>query len=218
MKKFGFTLAEVLVTLGVIGVIAALTLPSLIANYEKKVYATSLKKDYTLIMNAFQKAMVDGESLGDFEQTELADALKSDDINIAQKEINKYFRNAKVSQSDQRSYRYINKYDWEYERCNIPSVAKYRTDLPGFTFWVVGQYSGIMELYIDVNGADSKPNIVGKDFYYVRLNKRLKLDGHWYSIWRSNAKHYAYNDCKTFKGEACFYTIYAEDNWEIKYY
>lgn len=30
MKKFGFTLAEVLITLGIIGVIAALTLPSLI--------------------------------------------------------------------------------------------------------------------------------------------------------------------------------------------
>ena len=30
MKKFGFTLAEVLVTLGIIGVVAALTAPALI--------------------------------------------------------------------------------------------------------------------------------------------------------------------------------------------
>ena len=35
MKK-GFTLAEVLITLGIIGVVAALTLPSLITNYRKK--------------------------------------------------------------------------------------------------------------------------------------------------------------------------------------
>lgn len=35
MKK-AFTLAEVLITLGIIGVVAAITLPTLIANYQKK--------------------------------------------------------------------------------------------------------------------------------------------------------------------------------------
>ena len=35
MKK-SFTLAEVLITLGIIGVVAAMTLPSLIGNYKKK--------------------------------------------------------------------------------------------------------------------------------------------------------------------------------------
>lgn len=34
MKK-SFTLAEVLITLGIIGVVAAMTLPSLIGNYKK---------------------------------------------------------------------------------------------------------------------------------------------------------------------------------------
>lgn len=217
MKKFGFTLAEVLVTLGVIGVIAALTLPSLIANYEKKVYATSLKKDYTLIMNAFQKAMVDGESFDDFEKTELADALKSDDINIAQNEINKYFRNAKVSQYNRNNYTYTRINGKNYPSA-LSSHIKYRIDLPGFTFWVVGPYYGIMELSIDVNGADKKPNISGKDFYFVKLNKRLKLDEPWYALWRSNNKHNTYTDCTNSQPEACFYTIMVNDNWEIKYY
>ena len=35
-KKFAFTLAEVLITLGIIGVVAAMTMPSLIANYQEK--------------------------------------------------------------------------------------------------------------------------------------------------------------------------------------
>ena len=34
-KIFGFTLAEVLITLGIIGVVAAMTLPTLIQNYKK---------------------------------------------------------------------------------------------------------------------------------------------------------------------------------------
>lgn len=51
MRK-GFTLAEVLITLGIIGVVAALTMPTLIMNYEKKSVATSLKKFYSIMSQA----------------------------------------------------------------------------------------------------------------------------------------------------------------------
>ena len=42
--KFGFTLAEVLITLGIIGVVAALTLPSLITSYKRQEASARLKK------------------------------------------------------------------------------------------------------------------------------------------------------------------------------
>lgn len=47
-----FTLAEVLITLGTIGVVAALTLPTLIANYREKVLITAAKKSYSTVTNA----------------------------------------------------------------------------------------------------------------------------------------------------------------------
>ena len=47
--KFGFTLAEVLITLGVIGVVAALTLPSVIENYREKAIVAQLKKVYATL-------------------------------------------------------------------------------------------------------------------------------------------------------------------------
>lgn len=43
MKK-GFTLAEVLITLGIIGVVAAMTMPSLIQNHRKKFLQLRLNK------------------------------------------------------------------------------------------------------------------------------------------------------------------------------
>ena len=43
----GFTLAEVLITLGIIGVVAAFTIPTLVSNYQKSQYVTKLKKFYT---------------------------------------------------------------------------------------------------------------------------------------------------------------------------
>lgn len=52
MKKRGFTLAEVLITLGIIGVVAALTIPGLIATYQKKQTVTRLKKAYSIVQQA----------------------------------------------------------------------------------------------------------------------------------------------------------------------
>lgn len=63
MKK-AFTLAEVLITLGIIGVIAALTLPGLIQGYRKKVTETALKKAYTQLYQALEQAQTDnGEAI-----------------------------------------------------------------------------------------------------------------------------------------------------------
>ncbi|MFQ8625693.1 MAG: type II secretion system protein [Candidatus Gastranaerophilaceae bacterium] len=45
MKNYsGFTLAEVLITLGIIGVVAALTMPSVINNYKEKETIAKLKR------------------------------------------------------------------------------------------------------------------------------------------------------------------------------
>ena len=45
-KKYGFTLAEVLITLGVIGVVAAMTVPNMVTKYKNNVVLTTLKKQY----------------------------------------------------------------------------------------------------------------------------------------------------------------------------
>lgn len=53
----GFTLAEVLITLGIIGIVAALTLPMLIASNKEKARVTNLKKIYSQIQNAWNLAV-----------------------------------------------------------------------------------------------------------------------------------------------------------------
>ena len=56
MKK-GFTLAEVLITLGIIGVVAALTIPTLMRGYQKRLYVTQLQKVYNLLTTQIQTYM-----------------------------------------------------------------------------------------------------------------------------------------------------------------
>ena len=57
--KQAFTLSEVLITLGIIGIIAAMTLPSVIADARKKSTAAHLKKFYNTINNAVQFAIAE---------------------------------------------------------------------------------------------------------------------------------------------------------------
>ena len=55
-SRAAFTLAEVLITLVIIGVIAALTIPTLMKNYKKHEIETRLKQNYSLIQNALGMA------------------------------------------------------------------------------------------------------------------------------------------------------------------
>ena len=57
--KFAFTLSEVLITLGIIGIVAAMTLPSLVAKYKEKQRVTQLKKAYSVLNQAFMMAVND---------------------------------------------------------------------------------------------------------------------------------------------------------------
>ena len=51
-RKIAFTLAEVLITLGIIGVVAALTIPTLIAKHQKHVWYTQFRKAASVLENA----------------------------------------------------------------------------------------------------------------------------------------------------------------------
>lgn len=62
LKNRAFTLAEILITIGIIGVVAALTMPSLINSYKDKQFKTAYKKAYSDIQNAFIDAIFE-ESL-----------------------------------------------------------------------------------------------------------------------------------------------------------
>ena len=61
--RVGFTLAEVLITLGVIGVVAAMTMPSVINHYQKQATVNKLKKFYTNMNQVMTLAKTDN---GDF--------------------------------------------------------------------------------------------------------------------------------------------------------
>ena len=58
-SKFGFTLAEVLITLGIIGVVAAMTIPVLMTNFMKNKTETQLKTFYSKINQTVKMSIAD---------------------------------------------------------------------------------------------------------------------------------------------------------------
>jgi prepilin-type N-terminal cleavage/methylation domain-containing protein len=66
----GFTLAEVLITLAIVGVVAALTIPSLINKCQKIVWAKQAQKEYAMWTQVFKRILADNNTTS-LEQTEL---------------------------------------------------------------------------------------------------------------------------------------------------
>lgn len=94
--KMGFTLAEVLITLGIIGIVAAMTLPVLIQHQRKTVVETRLAKFYSVMNQAVLQSEIDNgpkeywPDIGHgFEENEDGDA---NGISIPEKWFNKYIK------------------------------------------------------------------------------------------------------------------------------
>lgn len=68
-KNFAFTLAEVLITLGIIGVVAALTIPGLITNIRHRDYTAKLKKFYSTMNQVIISAEDEYGPVGTWDST-----------------------------------------------------------------------------------------------------------------------------------------------------
>ena len=92
MKKLGFTLAEVLITLVIIGVIAAMTVPTLMNNTNAQEFRSALKKAISSLNQAIEKEYaMEGLNVGDFStKTKLIDDLFGKNLQVIEKTGDKF--------------------------------------------------------------------------------------------------------------------------------
>ena len=141
MKK-GFTLAEVLITLGVIGVVAALTLPSLMAEYRKQIVVTRLQKFNSVIGNAVLMATNEYGPMSDW------DSVANRDVDQMADWYDKYLGpNIKTLRTVKASY---------------GEFYVYLPDGSRVLFFSIGGQNIHLYFYPIVN---SKTSIMGKDYF-----------------------------------------------------
>ena len=137
----GFTLAEVLITLGIIGVVAAMTIPSLISEYKEKEIITKAKKDYSLVLQALRLAQADAGIPGD-NSILYSSASSSDDV---AKNFAKYIQGGHLCLSNSKeelckdlNYKVLmSSYTNKYSSLKTPAII-----LPdnGVIFFTLSQY------------------------------------------------------------------------------
>ena len=74
--KKAFTMAEVLITLGIIGIVAAMTIPNLMGAYRKKVVETELKKAFSVISQTIKMSEVYNENAAYWGYADISDAAE----------------------------------------------------------------------------------------------------------------------------------------------
>lgn len=170
-KKNAFTLAETLITLTIIGVIAALTIPNLISKYQKHSYVVGLKKAYSQLQNAMKMIPItQGCPAGDFDCA----GWNGDPINIEGQDFEESSYNKKVyllsKQFKVNKLCYNNSPDVLCEK--IINDLFYYNPMAVFiandgVIW--GSYFGYEGVMVDINGL-KPPNLLGRDQYIFNVN------------------------------------------------
>ena len=180
MKKQAFTLVEVLTTLAIIGIIAALTLASLISGYQSKIYTSQVKKAYTELVNAVQQVMIDenandeisevSEGNGDITgfYTTTASLNTSDTHSGAQYFLSTYFKSIKKGYGT--SGVMANSYITSFGK-DIGTVDDnyYCIGLKTGSSVCMKFQNNISKVVIDSNGKKA-PNQSGKDLFVMKIN------------------------------------------------
>jgi len=89
-SRFGFTLAEVLITLGIIGVVCAITLPSLISEHREKVTVTRLNSLYSLLSQGFESMV------NDYGEISFFGSNAQERVDVLFKRFPEYFKTVKI--------------------------------------------------------------------------------------------------------------------------
>jgi len=209
--KKGFTLAEVLVTLAIIGVVSALTVPGLMNSYQKQTYVTQLHKVYNESMQALTQYQTDRFAVNLFEAGLNSQANVNSFVENYFKIINTCTNS--LTPCFPMGYKTMN-------GVNVDSqfvVASSYVLASGASVRFLYNSNKTISIMVDVNGSKG-PNIVGRDLFLMSVHANGMIDE-----FSSNTaplttaeRNTLFNQCNSTAVWGCFGKI-LNDNWQMTY-
>ena len=159
----GFTLAEVLIALVIIGVISAITISSLIQNTQKQEFVSSLKKTYSVLSQVTNQIIAEeGSPLGDEGWAATNDSILE--------QYKKHLNNIKECEAGRDCFKRNVKF---LAHNGTDSIWGNKTDMTSFIMAdgvqvLVGRGGSNPFLIIDING-EKGPNTYGRDVFWFYI-------------------------------------------------
>ena len=212
MNTKAFTLAEVLITLGIIGVVASMTLPTLVGHYKKVEASSRLKKFVSSMEQAVRLSEVDN---GDSKEWYKAETQYDEDGDVD------YDAQNKVSKEFFMTYLATTAFTVYLQGEDGTLTAVHLADGSSFLF----NNGSCMDFQYDVNG-DKKPNSPGRDIFVFLLcftkekrmvhfgNNRQAFGSYKTGQQYDKSREKCLRDCKN-NGYWCS-GLLEIDNWEFK--
>ena len=187
-SRLGYTLAEVLIVLGVLGIIAEMVIPVIIVAQKERTIITGVKESYTLLSSAYKLAVLNEETPNNWTLT--AKDSPAGALNLLTK-FSAYLKFTKNCGTDAASdcfgngmYKKLGGTDGEKINENTAVAKAILNNGTSFGVKVISPTcieatprGGTLALasvcavaYIDVNG-NNKPNTYGKDLFYFLITK-----------------------------------------------
>ena len=177
-RKIAFTLAEVLITLGIIGVVASLTIGSVVNNIQKKELQTQFLKTTSQLQQAVKSMEANGESIDPRSYKYWDKGLFYNTFANYIKHIKTCKENTNVQHpcynKDKDAYYTPNGYTLSYALLDDGQIVLPDGTLLLFENESRGTSSFKVYIFADLNGINKKPNKLGYDlFAYQLINNQL---------------------------------------------
>lgn len=208
-RKLAFTLAEVLITLGIIGIVAAITIPQLINNYKAKRLRTQFLKSYSTIQQAFKEMEADDVSTNpttyntlEYYKTFMNYLQAPMDCGIGD---NKYLPCVYMRDSSSKDYKPYKTYDGKTNASMI-LFDDGQIALQDGTLLLFENYAPRMRVFVsvDLNGYNNKPNRWGYDLFTFQLvDNQLKAMGDTGTTYTDLSTYCNVNSQDEYNGIAC---------------
>ena len=192
IKHQGFTLAEVLITLGIIGIVAAMTMPSVIGNARDKQIIARVQKIYSVLSSSYMMAVAESET------PEYWGMPYTTGNNYAAAEVmaSYFIKNMKILKDckgkrgcfpNSVTYRFNNTNPWNdnfdkgshrYKVITSDGVSVAFHAYSNNCSAQAGNINFCGRIYVNINGVKDKKSILGKNlFQFLLTNKGVIPDG-----------------------------------------